>query len=83
MVGFAAVGVIGSIVIGIRGIRYAGDFHCAAVGGIGVVRTAAHLGDECLPPAPLGHHGQALVGICIDSISAAVLPQNALNLTGI
>ena len=80
MVGFATIGVISGIVIGIGGIRHAGDLHRAAVGGIGVVRAAAHLRDEGLKPPPLGHHGQTLVDVGVHFCFAVVCPGHALDL---
>ena len=80
MVGFATIGVISGIVIGIGGIRHAGDLHRAAVGGIGVVLVAAHLGDEGLPPAPLGDHGKTFVVIGVGSFFSVIFPGYTINL---
>ena len=80
VVGFSAVGVIGSVVIGIGCIGHTGDLHSAAVGGIRVVRAAAHLRDKRLPPAPLGYHGKTFVVIGVGSFFPVIFPGYTINL---
>ena len=80
VVGFSAVGVISGIVIGIGFVGDAGDLDRAAVGGIRVVRAAAHLRDKRLPPAPLGYHGKTFVVIGVGSFFPVIFPGYTINL---